>query len=327
MSTQADQGGLFSMMGTADAQIKGKGKPKTPQKSGTQSGKPASGQRKKEKIYPKIAVYYAGNTIDLPRSGMTAPEIHAFLEDDYRELGEKHSELIHDEERGLLIAYVKGQKKGASALSGKPLTVLREPPAESAPERRLFHVLADDGVYEARTTQVGTFAARVPSEVCARPGFDLSVPKPPAGLLAEIVEGFKAAPRIERLANVVYSGEGYEVRWPEQHGNAEMVEAMGTLETDETFIVVQLHSHGLLPAYFSKHADDVDEVRTGLYGVVGRCDEAVPEMVFRFSCGGLYGFTTAREIFEETHPGELSRIARDLRPGHSKTEHVDTLGG
>ncbi|MGF1473313.1 MAG: hypothetical protein ACFB50_16455 [Rubrobacteraceae bacterium] len=316
MTTQAEGGGLFSMMGTADAQIKGKGKKKTPPKTGTQPGK-ADGQKKK--TYPKISVYYAGNTIDLPRSGMSAPEIHAFLEDDYRELAEKHSELIHDEERGLLIAYVKGQKKGASALSGKPLTVLREPPAESSPERRLFHVLADDGVYEARTTQAGTFAARVPSEVRARPGFALSVPKPPAAFLAEIVEGFKETPRIERLANVVYTCGSYEVRWPEQHGSAAMVEAMGTIETDETFIVVQLHSHGVLPAYFSEHADDVDEVRTGLYGVVGRCDEAVPDIVLRFSCGGLYGFTTAGEIFEESHPGELARIARDLRPGQSKT--------
>lgn len=326
MSTHADQGGLFSMMGTADAQLKSKGKAKTPQPS-DQSGKQAAGKQKKEKTYPRIAVYYAGNTIDLPRSGMSAPEIHAFLEDDYRELAEKHSELIHDEERGLLIAYVKGQKKGASALSGKPLTVLREPPAESSSDQRLFHVLADDGVYEARTTQVGTFAARVPSDVRARPGFELSVPKPSAGLLAEIVEGFKATPRIERLANVIYSRGDYEVRWPEQHGSAAFVEAVGTLENDETFIVVQLHSHGLLPAYFSQHADDVDEVRTGLYGVVGRCHENVPEMIFRFSCGGLYGFTSAREIFEEPRSGDLVRIARDLRPGHTKKTTVGAAGG
>lgn len=215
---------------------------------------------------------------------------------------------------GLLIAYVKGQKKGASALSGKPLTVLRQLPAKPSPDWRLFHVLADDGVYEARTTQVGTFAARVPSDVSARGGFELSVPKSPAGLLAEIVEVFRSKPRIERLANVVYSRGYYDIHWPRQLGTAQSVEAVGMVEDDETFVVVQLHSHGTLPAYFSKHVDDVDEVRTGLYGVVGRCHEDVPEMVFRFSCGGLYGFTSARRIFEESHPGELSRVARDLRP-------------
>ena len=37
-------------------------------------------------------------------------------------------------------------------------------------------------------------------------------------------------------------------------------------------------------------------------------------MVFRFSVNGLYGFATAREIFGEGRHGELSRIARDLRP-------------
>ena len=318
MSTQADQGGLFSMMGTADAQLKGKKNPKeakNTQKSTAPATKHGDGKGKKEpKTYPRISVYYAGNTIELPRSGMTAAEIHAFLEDDYRELGEKHSELIHDEEKGLLIAYVKGQKKGASALSGKPLTVLREPPGQESPDRRLFHLLAEDGVYEARTTQVGTFAAKVPSHYAAQAGFELSVPKPPAALLAEVVEGFKAAPRVERLANIVCSRGNYEVRWPEQHGTATSVEAVGVVEDDETFILVQLHSHGLLPAYFSEHADDPDEVRTGLYGVVGRCQEDVPEMVFRFSCGGLYGFTSSREIFAEERPGDLDRVARDLRP-------------
>ena len=314
MSTSADQGGLFSMMGTADAQLKGKknaAKTQTTQKN-TPTSK-AADKKGKNKTYPKISVYYAGNTIELPRSGMTAGEVHAFLEDDYRELSEKHSELIHDEENGLLIAYVKGQKKGASALSGKPLTVLRKPPEEGSPDRRLFHLLADDGVYEARTTQVGTFAARVPSDYTARPGFELRVPKAPAALLAEVVEGFKATPRIERLANVVYTGGSYEVRWPEQGGSAASVKAVGLLEDDDTFVVVQLHSHGVLPAYFSAQ-DDSDEVRTGLYGVVGRCHEDVPELVFRFSCGGLYGFTTAGEVFEETRPGDLESIARNLRP-------------
>ncbi len=323
MSTHAEQGGLFSMMGTADAQLK---KPAKKPKNATQPGKgggASSGAASKapakqaEKTFPKISVYYAGNTIDLPRSGMTRDEIHAFLEDDYRELAKEHSELIHDEKRGLLIAYVRGQKKGASALSGKPLTVLREPPEASSPDRRLFHVLADDGVYEGRTTQAGTFVARVPSLLRAHSGFELSVPKPPAALLAEIVSAFKETPRTERMANVLYrrgkSQSYYAVHWPAQEGTEASVEAKGLVEDDETFIVVQVHSHGLVPAYFS-HQDDEDEVRAGLYGVTGRCDEAVPEMVFRFSARGLYGFASAREIFAESRPGELAAMARDLRP-------------
>ncbi len=251
---------------------------------------------------------------------MTRDEIHAFLEDDYRELAKEHSELIHDEKRGLLIAYVRGQKKGASALSGKPLTVLREPPeptSPGSPSRRLFHVLADDGVYEGRTTQAGTFVARVPSLLRAHSGFELSVPKPPAALLAEIVSAFKETPRTERMANVLRRrGESqsyYAVHWPAQEGTEASVEAEGLVEDDETFIVVQVHSHGLLPAYFSRQ-DDEDEVRVGLYEVIGRCGEDVPEMVFRFSAGGLYGFASAREIFAEARPGELAAIARDLRP-------------
>lgn len=317
MSSHAKQGGLFSMMGTADAQLKPSKKAPAAQPAkqgaGANAGAKPGTKNKAPKTYPKISVYYAGNTIELPRSGMTEDEIHAFLEDDYRELAKEHSELIHDEKRGLLIAYVKGQKKGASALSGKPLTVLREPPEESSPDRRLFHLLAQDGVYEGRTTQAGTFVARVPACVAARSGFELSVPKPPSALLAEVVARFKATPRVERLANVLYSNGDYAVHWPAQDGTAASVEADGLVEDDETFVVVQLHSHGHLPAYFSQ-TDDNDEVRTGLYGVVGRLYEDIPEVVFRFSAGGLYGFASAPEVFAQARPGELETIARDLRP-------------
>lgn len=313
MSDHAAQDGLFSMMGTADAQLKNK-KPAAPAQT-----QQAQGQKKGKgpKTFPKISVYYAGNTIDLPCSGMTVDEVHAFLEQDYRELAKEHSELIHDEKRGLLIAYVKGHKKGASAAAfledAVPLTVLPEPPAPHSPQRRLFHVLADDGVYEGRRTQVGTFAARVPSPLRAQSGFELSVAKPPAALLAEIVSAFRATPRVERLANVLYRGGPYEVHWPDQDGTPVSVEVPGLVETDETFTVVQIHSHGYLPAYFSDQ-DDSDEARTGLFGVVGRCNEEVPEMVFRFSVNGLYGFASAAEIFAESRRGELAAISRDLRP-------------
>ena len=321
MSDHAQQAGLFSMMGTADAQLKNK-KPAAGQ---AQTQPQAQKKGKGPKTFPKISVYYAGNTIDLPRSGMTQDEVHAFLEQDYRELAKEHSELIHDEKRGLLIAYVKGHKKGASAAAfledAVPLTVLPEPPAPHSPERRLFHVLADDGVYEGRRTQVGTFAARVPSPLRAESGFELSVAKPPAALLADIVSAFRASPRVERLANVLYRGGGrlgdghgsYEVHWPDQDGTPVSVEAPGLVETDETFTVVQIHSHGHLPAYFSDQDDD-DEARTGLFGVVGRCHEGIPEMVFRFSVNGLYGFASAAEIFAESRRGELAAISRDLRP-------------
>lgn len=313
MSDHAAQDGLFSMMGTADAQLK----TKKPAAGQAQTQPQAQKKGKGPKTFPKISVYYAGNTIDLPRSGMTQDEVHAFLEQDYRELAKEHSELIHDEKRGLLIAYVKGHKKGASAAAfledAVPLTVLPEPPAPHSPERRLFHVLADDGVYEGRRTQVGTFAARVPSPLRAQSGFELSVAKPPAGLLAEIVSAFRATPRVERLANVLYRGGSCEVHWPDQDGTPVSVEVPGLVETDETFVVVQVHSHGYLPAYFSDQ-DDADEARTGLFGVVGRCHEDLPEMVFRFSVNGLYGFASAAEIFSEAYPGELAAISRDLRP-------------
>ncbi len=54
---------------------------------------------------------------------------------------------------------------------------------------------------------------------------------------------------------------------------------------DDTTVVLALHSHHRLPAYFSR-TDDGDEQGLALYVVVGRLDTAHPEVAIR---AGAYG--------------------------------------
>ena len=50
--------------------------------------------------------------------------------------------------------------------------------------------------------------------------------------------------------------------------------------------LLQIHSHGAYPAYFSA-TDDADEQGFGLYGVVGRLGSERPEVALRV---GVYGY-------------------------------------
>ncbi len=299
---------LFDLMGDAGKQFQ-KPKPPRPAPSATRPAtqKPEP-KRAEPKRYPRVPVRYAGHTIELPREGMTAEEIHAFLEDDWPELGKDRSELVFDEKArpDMIFAVVKGHRKGASALSGKPLTVLREAPQNAPPYPPLFHVLAKDGVYEVRHTPAGGFAARVDAAVEMREGFYLSAPKAPAALLAEVVAAFKAVPHEEALVNVVYdrATREHSLRWPAQERSAAAVRAAYTPEDDERFVLCQIHSHGTMRPFWSPR-DDEDEVRTGLYGVVGNVDATLPVALFRYSCGGLYREVPAASIFAERFPGEL----------------------
>lgn len=266
--------------------------------------------KKEPEVYDKDrVVHYAGHRIEVPTREMQLEDVRQMLEEQFPELSKERTEMLYDDEKGLVIPVLKGHRKGA-----QPLAVHREIPND--PEKRpVFLMLGADGVYEVRTTQAGTFVARFESSRKIREGMHLSVPPIPVGFLRQVVDYFREAPREERLANICYDrldGFAYYVSYPDQHGTETSVEADGTRETEDTFIVLQLHSHGTMRAFFSA-TDDRDEVRTGLYGVVGRCHEKRPEMKLRYSCGGAYRRILPASVFA----GDVSGIVTGGSSGAS----------
>ena len=247
---------------------------------------------KEPDVYDKDrVVLYAGHRIEVPTREMKLEEVRAqVLEEQFPELSKERTEMLYDEERGHIIPVLKGHRKGADG----PIVVHTTVPPDYA-RKPVFHMLGGDGVYEIRQTQAGNFAARVESDRRIAQVMNLKVPPIPGEVLRSVVEGFRADPENEYVANVVYdrrvdrqaASDRYSVVWPDQWGSGTTVTADGTVETEDRFIVLQAHSHGRLPAFFSA-TDDADEVRTGLYGVVGRCHEDRPEMAIRYSCGGRY---------------------------------------
>jgi PRTRC genetic system protein A len=246
---------------------------------------------------------------DVPETGLTVEEVFGLLSEDFPELSKSRAELVHDASENRIILVLKGHRKGAQ---GGTLTVHRKPPPLPVDDwSPVTHLLGEDGVYAARTTQAAVFVARVPSRRRVREGFDLRVPKAPAALLAEAAEFFKKDPENEALANVVYESGSYSLRIPEQETTAVAVAAPAMAETEDRFVFVQLHSHARMGAFFSGQ-DARDEVRTGFYGVLGRTDRPRPEAVFRFSCGGVFVPVDPYELFEEARPGELEEAVLPL---------------
>jgi hypothetical protein len=80
--------------------------------------------------------------------------------------------------------------------------------------------------------------------------------------------------------HVGHVGAGYRLAIPHQVAGATRV-----LYRPPSAAVLELHSHHVLPARFSRQDDD-DEQRLCLYGVVGRVDQERPEIALRV---GAYG--------------------------------------
>lgn len=236
-------------------------------------------------------VYYAGHRKEVPSRTMKLDEVRAWLErEHFPELTKERAEMVYDKATGHIVPVLKGHKKGAV------MTVYTEHPADPIPN---YYFLDEHGfVSEVRRTQTGIFSVPVQGTGSIEPPLTLFVARIPVSILEEIVSTFRAEPDIEQLAYVIWDmDQHYSVYWPDQTSSAVSVEAQeGFMETDERFIVLQIHSHGRLPAFFSKQ-DDADEIRTGLYGVVGLCHQAYPEIRFRMSCGGKFQSVAPDEIF------------------------------
>ncbi len=198
----------------------------------------------------------------------------------------------------------------------RTLEVMTEPPdPQDGSLPPLVRILGDGGVYEARTTGAGTFVARMEPRREVREGFYPSAPKAPASLLSRIVRIFKGMPDREAVASVVYDRreERYHLIWNDQRDQTSGSVTYDPIpETERIVPYAEIHSHNQTGAFFSR-TDDEFEIRTGIYGVVGRVEEDRPEALFRYSCGGVFRPLSSGEVFHNPSGASvLAAIIRDL---------------
>ncbi|MFA4836769.1 MAG: Mov34/MPN/PAD-1 family protein [Dehalococcoidia bacterium] len=85
---------------------------------------------------------------------------------------------------------------------------------------------------------------------------------------------------------------GYRLRFPAQERHTASVTFDRVPNT-----VIDIHSHGLMGAFFSE-TDNTDEQGMGIYVVVGKLNEAVPEALLRVGVYGYFKELVWEDIFE-----------------------------
>lgn len=169
-------------------------------------------------------------------------------------------------------------------------------------------VMGRDGLYEVRITPVGIFSKKVsfPFEELdrIREGFILTLPhKIPSELLAQIVSFFRiwGEYHLEVQVQIFWSikEQKYFVYVPRQKVTDITVdiERNTTIENTNS-LVLELHSHHHMPAVFSSVDDDWEKA-TGLYGVIGHTEKEIPDICFRYSCGGSFKTIGLCEMFQD----------------------------
>jgi PRTRC genetic system protein A len=154
------------------------------------------------------------------------------------------------------------------------------------------YVLAASGVYlraGSRFFDVLLPLARCPIRGLAplEPHFRLKVPRLPGRLLVAVLLDAQRARRPdgdlnEALYHFHHNGARVRVVKPAQRATATAV--VGA-EADAAGVILDLHSHGTMGAFWSG-TDDNDEQGFRVYGVIGRLDER-PEIRLRL---GVYGY-------------------------------------
>jgi len=85
---------------------------------------------------------------------------------------------------------------------------------------------------------------------------------------------------------------GYRLRFPTQERHTASVRFDRVPNT-----VVGIHSHGLMGAFFSE-TDNIDEQGIGIYVVVGKLNDAVPEALLRAGVYGYFKELVWEDVFE-----------------------------
>ena len=179
------------------------------------------------------------------------------------------------------------------------------------------YLVAQNGVFRILNTPVGRFQLPWPEPApeemepaaATEAQVTLSVPRIPANVLDTITRRFQAVQPQEHLLNVYWhrTEDWWMIETPAQKATPTSVEVMTPdgwrprydPNASELPRVLQIHSHGALPAFFSA-TDDADEIACGLYAVMGRCDTEHPTLRVRAGMAGQFLALPMDQIFDVT---------------------------
>ena len=167
-----------------------------------------------------------------------------------------------------------------------------------AGEPGLFYdyIMAQNGLFiRARNRHLEAAVNIAPVEVRGLAPLERSLKLPggriPRGLYDLALSVMAADPWHERYLAVTRD-DGYHLRMPAQEPEGDEVRYERLPNT-----LVDIHSHALMGAFFSKK-DNEDEQGFGLYMVVGKVDKPMPEIKLRVGVYGYFASLTVSEVFD-----------------------------
>lgn len=243
-----------------------------------------------ERISLPILVRGSGFTMMVEKEDLknaesaTLEEIRAVIESIYPEFSKERTEMHYDE-RGFVIPVLKGSRKGVQIMNVRK-------------NQGFFIVTGRDGfVYRIEQMPYGCFDCR---EDGSDVDFRMTERKIPYGILTDVVAFFKRNPRKEAAVQIFFNmeTEKYEIYYPEQQvTSASVVFTRNHDMENDKVLVMDIHSHGTMNAFFSS-IDDKDEKGTRLFMVFGNLDKKEITHKLRAGIAGNYKMLKLSDVFE-----------------------------
>ncbi len=199
-----------------------------------------------------------------------------------------------------------------------------DPDADPTPVK---YLVAQNGIFRIFTTPVGRFQLPWPESApediepaeAVEAQVTLTVPRIPRRVLDKITHRLRTVQPQEHLLNVYWhrTANWWMIETPPQKATPTSVE-MAVPEgwhprydpnASDMPRVLQIHSHGTLPAFFSA-TDDADEIACGLYAVMGHCNTEHPTLRVRAGMAGQFLSLPVDQVFEVT-PDEVSQFIQE----------------
>ncbi|MGE4282825.1 MAG: hypothetical protein AB7G87_03815 [Clostridia bacterium] len=262
---------------------------------------------------------------DTDETRVSLEHIRQLLERDFPELSKERTKMDYRESDNLIVPIVYSGAKGAP-LSPPPNTMAKGfywRLKDIVDNKKPINIVAsrDGQLYEVREEPgLGIFVAKVNniSELdLLHEGFWSYINRIPFSILQQIITFFRDVAakndKYEAMVQIFFDIEKkeYFVVVPEQQVTPISVNYFCKTNIPHAELIITIHSHPSFVARFS-YIDDADEVRTGLYGVIGYVDKYVPDILIRMSCGGKYVELPTEQIFE--FPKDLDVIENITYP-------------
>lgn len=156
--------------------------------------------------------------------------------------------------------------------------------------------------------------------------FQYNLPKIPYGILVEIIWFFKTVARVshtEVMLEVYYNhnSKQYCLICPKQIVNeTNVIYLRETLPNENLQKVMEIHSHHILPAVFSKTDDNDEKKNNIIYGVVGGFakNDQKSNLSFRVFSKGDYKYLQLEDIFKDKKDFNSSRLVQKFKSDYKR---------